>query len=352
MALRITPLEIKQKKFRRQLLNGLDADEVSAFLTSLAQAWDRLILEHEDLNRKMDDLSSKYQQVVQENAKLIAKQEHVTEAIELARKHASMLEKDAQQRAEELTRKSQEAADFKLREARSRAEGLISEAEEKSAQLVNDANEQASTIFSELRTRAAELNADYENVYKNRLAMIEEIKRLGVGILQTVDKDLTAKLLQSLPQPQLLGTGSAAPAANGTNPQPATQPQRGPAATQRPAATPRATAPAPNGGEKPRPANAPQAARPATSAQPAPAQPRVEPRKPMQQDAPPQRSAEASPTSQPGLPLKTTQQDQPTAPLKEQPAPQQRPAYNTESNRIQPEPSVQQDDDRSFFDTL
>ena len=51
--MRITPLEIRQKSFERQL-RGYDKDEVTAFLMTLSQEWERLQDEVKEYKIKLE----------------------------------------------------------------------------------------------------------------------------------------------------------------------------------------------------------------------------------------------------------------------------------------------------------
>ena len=55
--MRITPLDIYQKEFRR-VLRGIDADEVEEFLETVADDYEKLIKENKDLKEQMESLKS------------------------------------------------------------------------------------------------------------------------------------------------------------------------------------------------------------------------------------------------------------------------------------------------------
>ena len=54
----LTPLEIENKKFSKQIMNGYSVEEVDDFLDTLTIDYEKLYKEVSELNSKLEDLES------------------------------------------------------------------------------------------------------------------------------------------------------------------------------------------------------------------------------------------------------------------------------------------------------
>ena len=55
--MKITPLDIYQKEFKRKTLNGLDPDDVENFLFHVAEGVEQLLTENAELKRRSERVS-------------------------------------------------------------------------------------------------------------------------------------------------------------------------------------------------------------------------------------------------------------------------------------------------------
>ena len=55
----LTPLEIENKKFAKQMMNGYSVLEVDEFLDQVTAEYEKLYKENNDLNARIEDLNSK-----------------------------------------------------------------------------------------------------------------------------------------------------------------------------------------------------------------------------------------------------------------------------------------------------
>ncbi len=108
--MRITPIEIHQKKFKRGL-RGYSEEEVDAFLDEVALELERLIQENEELSEKVERLQKRLEQyqsfetALQET--MLAAQKAASDLKKNAENAAKLLIKDAQLKAEQIKKEAQ-----------------------------------------------------------------------------------------------------------------------------------------------------------------------------------------------------------------------------------------------------
>ena len=96
----ITPLDIENKKFAKQMMNGYNVDEVDDFLDELTLDYGKLYKENSELKTQREELDSnvgKYKNI--ENTiqnTLIMAQKTADEVQEVAKKQAEQIIKDAE----------------------------------------------------------------------------------------------------------------------------------------------------------------------------------------------------------------------------------------------------------------
>ncbi len=96
----ITPLDIENKKFAKQMMNGYNVDEVDDFLDELTLDYGKLYKENAELKTQREELDSnvgKYKNI--ENTiqnTLIMAQKTADEVQEVAKKQAEQIIKDAE----------------------------------------------------------------------------------------------------------------------------------------------------------------------------------------------------------------------------------------------------------------
>ena len=96
----ITPLDIENKKFAKQMMNGYNVDEVDDFLDELTLNYGKLYKENAELKTQREELDSnvgKYKNI--ENTiqnTLIMAQKTADEVQEVAKKQAEQIIKDAE----------------------------------------------------------------------------------------------------------------------------------------------------------------------------------------------------------------------------------------------------------------
>lgn len=121
----ITPLDIENKKFGKQMVNGYSVEEVDEFLDEVTADYERLYKENAELKRNSEELNSdmgKYKnlEATLQNT-LVMAQTTADEMKETAKKQADQIIKDAELSARskvdelnnQITMKEQELVELK-----------------------------------------------------------------------------------------------------------------------------------------------------------------------------------------------------------------------------------------------
>ena len=135
----ITPLDIENKKFGKQMMNGYNVDEVDEFLDDLTVDYEKVYKENSELKKKVDDLVAdmgKYKSIegTLQNT-LIMAQTAADEVKNSAKQQADQIIKDAEITAKtrvdelnnEISIKQRELADItkQLDVYKAKAESLL-----------------------------------------------------------------------------------------------------------------------------------------------------------------------------------------------------------------------------------
>ena len=102
----ITPLDIENKKFSKQLMNGYNADEVDEFLDEITVDYEKLYKENATLKSNADEMSTdmgKYKNIESslQNTLLMA-QKTADEIQDVARQQAENIVKEAELKAKAI----------------------------------------------------------------------------------------------------------------------------------------------------------------------------------------------------------------------------------------------------------
>ena len=121
----LTPLDIENKKFAKQMVNGYNVDEVDDFLDELTKDYERLYKESTEYKSKIDELSGnvdKYKNIETTlQSTLLIAQTTAEEVKNVAQKEAEQIIRDAQNEAKsavedlnsQLVEKQREIEDLK-----------------------------------------------------------------------------------------------------------------------------------------------------------------------------------------------------------------------------------------------
>ncbi|MEQ9403080.1 MAG: DivIVA domain-containing protein [Cyclobacteriaceae bacterium] len=167
--MKITPLEIRQKDFEKKL-RGYDKDEVTAFLLSLSNEWERVL----DTNK---ELTLKLQHAEKEVAKLREVESSLYKTL-----------KTAEDTGANLIDQSNKAAELHMRETQMRAEALMNEAKSKAKAMMEKAEVEARQIIEELQEAVKSIEQNHRDIENHRQNAIAELKNLSVDLIEKVER--------------------------------------------------------------------------------------------------------------------------------------------------------------------
>lgn len=172
--MKITPLEIRQKSFEK-VFRGYDKDEVSAYLLSLSQEWERVLDDMRELKYKLD-VSEK-------------------ENIKLREMEASLFRtlKTAEDTGATMIEQANKSAELHLKESQMKSEALLNDAKTKAKEIIEDAETKSWEIIKDMEEELKELEQTYRILEIHRDNLISELKNLANDTLNKVERINTGK---------------------------------------------------------------------------------------------------------------------------------------------------------------
>lgn len=164
----ITPIEIRQKEFERHF-RGYDKDEVNAFLHTLSQAWERMLLENREKSVRLEQAEKDIERVREVEGSLFrtlrTAEDTGAEIVSRAERTAEETKQAAEQHRQEITD-----------EAYAKANALISDAEEK-----------AEAIIRGVREQVEQLKREAEEAENRRQYALTQLQELAQRVMQQVE---------------------------------------------------------------------------------------------------------------------------------------------------------------------
>lgn len=157
--MKITPLEIRQKRFEKKFMGGYEQESVEAFLVSLSQEWERLLDENKTLKIK-----------VESNERDLSKMREVESSL-------FKTLKTAEDTGDTMVKQATSQSELMLREANLKANETISNAEKMAYEMIENAKKELSIAERDL--------AILENYRDN---MISEVKTLVNDTLEKMNR--------------------------------------------------------------------------------------------------------------------------------------------------------------------
>lgn len=166
--MKITPLEIRQKSFERNF-RGYDKDEVTAFLHTLSQEWERMVDQQKELKFKLEATQ-------EEVRKLREVESSLFKTLKTAEDTGSSMVEQAKRTAELHLKESQMKAEAIISESRSKAKSMIENAEHKTRQLVEAMEDEVKSLeqtYKTLENYRENLILDLRNIANDTLEKAE-----------------------------------------------------------------------------------------------------------------------------------------------------------------------------------
>ena len=124
----LTPLDIENKKFSKQMVNGYNVDEVDEFLDDLTQDYEKLYKDSTESKSKIDELNNSLEKYKNIEATLQS-------TLVMAQSTAEEVKNVAQKKAEQIVNDAQLAARSSIEELNAEIAGKKRELEEVKKQL-------------------------------------------------------------------------------------------------------------------------------------------------------------------------------------------------------------------------
>ena len=177
----MTPDDIRSQRFRTTLVGGLNAEEVTAFLEDVADAYEIVQQHNAALEAKVRSLRKELDASPEEaapgpEAPRRTKELAVASRLDTFRSAAlheiQALIQDAQQQAEALI----EAANARAAAAVQDVDALRAQKEQEAEQVVAEARMAAEAIVGDAREREAALRDELERLSEGRLRLIDDMR--------------------------------------------------------------------------------------------------------------------------------------------------------------------------------
>lgn len=165
----ITPLEIRQKEFEK-VFRGYDKDEVSAFLSSMSQEWERAMDTQKELKIKLEGAEKEVEKLRQVENSL----------------YKTL--KTAEDTGANVVNQANKTAELHLKETQMKADQLIKDANHKAQQIVENAIKRAQSIMAEMEEEIQELAEGVKSLEQHKENITEELKNLSSGLQDRVKK--------------------------------------------------------------------------------------------------------------------------------------------------------------------
>ena len=155
--MKITPIEIRQKEFQKAF-RGIDKDEVSAFLRSLSQEWERVLDESKELKLRLENSE-------RELAKLREVENSLFKTL-----------KTAEDTGASLIEQTKKETELQLKAGKMKADQIVNEARSKAKQIVETADQKSRAIVNEMMDKIKTLESNYNHLFDQREKLINQLK--------------------------------------------------------------------------------------------------------------------------------------------------------------------------------
>ncbi len=155
--MKITPIEIRQKEFQKAF-RGIDKDEVTAFLLSLSQEWERVLDESKELRVRLETT-----------------ERELTKLREVENSLFKTL-KTAEDTGASLIEQTKKETELQLKATRMQADQIVSEARAKAKSIIETADQKSRAIVNDLVEKIKALEANYNHLFDQREKLINQLK--------------------------------------------------------------------------------------------------------------------------------------------------------------------------------
>jgi len=167
--MKITPLDIRQKTFEKNL-RGFDKDEVNAFLVTLSQEWERILDEVKEAKIRLETAE-------REVAKLREVETTLFKTL-----------KTAEDTGANLIEQANKTAELHLRESQIQADGILFEARTKARSVIEEAETRSQEVTQEMESRLKELVQEYRSLQSHRDHLASDLLRMAGELAERAER--------------------------------------------------------------------------------------------------------------------------------------------------------------------
>lgn len=168
--MKITPLDIRQKTFEKQI-RGYDKEEVSSFLTYLSQEWEKVM---EEKNR----LQINFEQADKESRKLREIEDSLFKTLKTAEDTGVSIIEHANKTADLILKEAQMNADLMESDSKSKARNVLEQAENQSREIVEDLKDEVKSLID-----------SYSFLVNQREILLKNLKNLANDTLDNLKQN-------------------------------------------------------------------------------------------------------------------------------------------------------------------
>jgi cell division initiation protein len=168
--MKITPLDIRQRTFKKTTFGGIDREEVATYLEQLSGAWEDGLDENRELAARLSN-----------SERELAKMREVETSLYRALKTAedtgnTMMEQARQQSA------------LQLRESELKSETLLKEARWQAKNIIEEARQEARKTFNKLQQELDGLEEETRSMERYRDNLLSELRGLAADVVEKVER--------------------------------------------------------------------------------------------------------------------------------------------------------------------
>ncbi|MEM7108588.1 MAG: DivIVA domain-containing protein [Bacteroidota bacterium] len=183
--MKITPLDIRQKTFEKAF-RGLDKEEVTAFLVTLSQEWEKLMDENKELTIKLN-----------------SSEKEVEKLREVENSLFKTL-KTAEDTGANMIDQATKTAELHMRETQIKSEAMINDAKAKAKDMIEEAELRSKNATDKMEDRVRSLAQVYRNLENLRDDLLSDIRSFAGDAVEKVERvksqirtvDIEAELLK------------------------------------------------------------------------------------------------------------------------------------------------------------
>ncbi|MEO0552243.1 MAG: DivIVA domain-containing protein [Bacteroidota bacterium] len=167
--MKITPLDIRQKTFEKAF-RGLDKEEVTAFLVTLSQEWEKLMDENKELSIKLN-----------------SSEKEVEKLREVENSLFKTL-KTAEDTGANMIDQATKTAELHMRETQIKSEALLNDAKAKAKDMIEEAELRSKRAIDEMEERVRSLAQVYRNLENLRDDLLSDIRSFASDAVEKVER--------------------------------------------------------------------------------------------------------------------------------------------------------------------